>query len=152
MATCSFPLTKLMPHIRWAAAEHPDRRFFNREDFVKAIRDHNCKLSAANITVEPLPYPDDYFSVVTFSETLEHLPVERLNFVLSEIARVTQPGGILIATSPNQASLENRVRLLKGQSILDMPNELATAKGFLEHPALYTPGWKRRCRNWAFGL
>ena len=134
-----FPLIKLLPHIRWAATEHPDRLYFYREDFVKAMRDRNCKLSAANITVEALPYPDESFSVVTFSETLEHLPVERLNFVLSEIARVTRAGGILLMSSPNQASLENRIRLLKGRSILAMPNEVATAKGTYGHIRLYTP-------------
>ena len=52
-------------------------------------------------------FPDNYFSVVTFSETLEHLPVERLNFVLAELARVTCDGGLLLMSSPNQASLEN---------------------------------------------
>jgi hypothetical protein len=65
--------------------------------------------------------------------------VERLTFVLSEIARVVRAGGLFIATSPNQASLENRVRLLRGKSILDMPNELATAKGIFGHIRLYTP-------------
>ena len=134
-----FPLSQLMPYIRWTATEHPDRRFFDREDFVQSIRDHNCKLTAANITVEPLPFPDQQFTVVTFSEVLEHIPVERLNFVLSEIARVVRAGGILIMTSPNQASLENRIRLLKGKSILDMPNELAVAKGIYPHIRLYTP-------------
>jgi SAM-dependent methyltransferase len=134
-----FPLTKLIPHIRWATTEHPDRLCVHREDFLKAIRDRNCKLSTAKITEEPLPYPDQYFSVVTFSETLEHLPVERLNFVLSELARVTCAGGILLMSSPNQASLENRIRLLKGKSILEMPNEVATAKGTFGHIRLYTP-------------
>jgi SAM-dependent methyltransferase len=139
MATCSSPLTKLIPHIRWAATEHPDRLSFNREDFMNAIRDHNCTLSAANITEEPLPFPNHKFSVVTFSETLGHLPVEKLNFVLSEIAPVTRPDGILLMSSPNQASLENRVPLLKGKSILEMPNEYATAKGIFGHIRLYTP-------------
>jgi SAM-dependent methyltransferase len=134
-----FPMSELIPNIRWTAAEHPERLFFDREDFLKEIHDRNCKLAAANITAEPLSFPDDHFSVVTFSETLEHIPVERVNFVLSEIARVTRPGGIVIMSSPNQASLENRIRLLKGKSILDMPNELPAAKGIFGHIRLYTP-------------
>ena len=60
-----------------------------------------------------------------------------MNFVLSEIARIIQPDGVLIASSPNQASLENRLRLMKGKSILDMPNEVA--KGIFGHIRLYTP-------------
>jgi ubiquinone/menaquinone biosynthesis C-methylase UbiE len=88
---------------------------------------------------EPLPFADQCFSAITFSETLEHLPVERLNFVLGEISRVLRPGGILTPSSPNQAGLENRLRLLKGGSILDLPNHLEVAHGIFKHIRLYTP-------------
>ncbi len=134
-----FPMATLLPRIRWSAVEHPDRRYFAREDYRSAMRDYHCQLVAADITHEPLPFPDNYFSVVTFSETIEHLPVEHLNFVLSEMARVLRPSGILIASSPNQASLENRLRLLKGHSILEMPDENPVAKGIFGHIRLYTP-------------
>jgi predicted SAM-dependent methyltransferase len=77
--------------------------------------------------------------VVTFSEVLEHLPVEQVSFVFSELARVIRPGGILIASSPNQASLENRIKLLKGKSILDMPNPIDSLGGVFGHIRLYTP-------------
>ena len=75
---------------------------------------------------------------MTFSEVLEHLPLERVNFVLSELARAVHPGGILIVSSPNQASLENRIRLLKGKSILEMPDEMDHAKETFGHIRLYT--------------
>ena len=58
---------------------------------------------------------------------------------MDEISRVLLPGGLLIASSPNQASLENRIRLLKGGSILDMPDHIAVAKGIFGHIRLYTP-------------
>jgi SAM-dependent methyltransferase len=64
--------------------------------------------------------------------------VERVNFVLSEIARVMRPNGVLIVSSPNQASPENRVRLLRGKSILAMP-EIEPARGVFGHIRLYTP-------------
>jgi hypothetical protein len=59
--------------------------------------------------------------------------------VLGEIARVVRGNGVLIVSSPNQASLENRVRLLKGKSILEMPDEIESAKGVFGHIRLYTP-------------
>src|SRR5271168_5325109 len=65
-------------------------------------------------------------------------PLESLSFVLSELARVLRPGGLLIITSPNQASLENRLRLLNGSSILAMPDDIA-ASGLFGHIRLYTP-------------
>jgi ubiquinone/menaquinone biosynthesis C-methylase UbiE len=88
---------------------------------------------------EPLPFADEYFSVITFSETLEHLPVERVNFVLGKISRVLRPGGILIAAPPNQASLENRLHLLKGGSVFDLPDEMEIAHGIFKHIRMYTP-------------
>jgi len=94
-------------------------------------------LETADLLREPFPFPDNHFALVTFSEVLEHLPTDRVNFVLSEIARTIQPGGVLIASSPNQASLENRLRLIKGKSILDMPNEIG--KGIFGHIRLYKP-------------
>lgn len=79
--------------MRWTGVEHPDRRYFNRPDFQQAIRDYKCQLVGVDFVREPLPFPDQHFSMISFSETFEHLPVERLNFVLGEISRVLRPGG-----------------------------------------------------------
>lgn len=133
-----FSLAVLMPGIQWSAVEHPERIYLRSDAYWRALREHNCSLTTTNIIWEPLPFPDAHFSLVTFSEVLEHLPVERVNFVISEIARVVCPGGILIASSPNQASLENRILLLIGRSILAMPDEVDYAKGTFGHIRLYT--------------
>jgi hypothetical protein len=69
---------------------------------------------------------------------LEHLPLECVGFVLKEIARVTAPNGLLVASSPNQVSLDNRLRLLRGHSILEMPDEKDYARGTFGHIRLYT--------------
>jgi SAM-dependent methyltransferase len=133
-----FPMALYLPQVRWSAVDHPGRTFVNREDYPKTFREYRCQFAACDIVREPLPFPDANFLVVTFSEVLEHLPVERLTFVLSELGRVVRPGGLLLMSSPNQASLENRLRLLKGKSILDVPNELDSAKGIFGHIRLYT--------------
>jgi len=127
-----------MPGIQWSGVEHPERTYLRSEAYSRALREHGCSLTTADITRESLPFPCAHFSLVTFSEVLEHLPAERVNFVLSEIARVVCPGGILLASSPNQASFENRIRLLKGRSILEMPDEIEYAKGTWGHIRLYT--------------
>ena len=134
-----FPMAKFNPNVHWTGIEHPGRRYFSNPDFLQAFRDFHCSLTGLDFVHEPLPFADQYFSVVTFSETLEHLPVERVNFVLQEISRVLRPGGILIVSSPNQAALENRLRLLKGGSILDLPEYIKVAQGILGHVRLYTP-------------
>ena len=55
---------------------------------------------------------DDTFHAVFAGEIIEHL-VDTRAFVL-DIARVLKPGGIVVLTTPNLASLENRARLLLG--------------------------------------
>ena len=69
--------------------------------------------------------------------------MERVNFVLVELARVTRSNGVLLVTSPNQASLENRVRLLLGKSILAMPDKIESAGDVFGHIRLYTPSEMR---------
>ena len=129
----------LLPGMRWTGLDFPGRTYRHPEAYEKAYREYNCRFVAADICKEPLPFADGQFSVVTFSEVLEHLPVERASFVFSELARVVRPGGILMVSSPNQASLENRIKLLKGKSILDMPNPIDSFGGVFGHIRLYTP-------------
>ena len=127
-----------LPQVRWVGEDHPSRIYEQRDEFARTFNDYNCEFVALDLVRQPLPFPDGHFLVVTFSEVLEHLPPERLNFVLSELARVIRPGGILIMSSPNQASLENRLVLLKGKSILAMPDKLPSAGDTFGHIRLYT--------------
>jgi predicted SAM-dependent methyltransferase len=127
------------PKVHWTGVEHPGRNYFDSPDYQQAFRDFQCSLVGRDFVREPVRFADQYFSIVTFSEVLEHLPVESVTFVLAEISRLLCPGGILIASSPNQAGLENRLRLLKGGSIFDSPDEMEIARGVFKHIRLYTP-------------
>jgi 2-polyprenyl-3-methyl-5-hydroxy-6-metoxy-1,4-benzoquinol methylase len=60
----------------------------------------------------PLPFPDGAFNAVFAGEIIEHL-VDTRGFLL-ELFRVLAPGGLVVITTPNLASFENRVRLLLG--------------------------------------
>jgi 2-polyprenyl-3-methyl-5-hydroxy-6-metoxy-1,4-benzoquinol methylase len=133
------PMTVLFPNIRWSAVDHPGQPFATRTTYRSTLLEHNCQFTLVDLIRQPLPFPDGHFSLVTFSEVMEHLPPDRVNFVLQEIARTIRPGGILIASSPNQASLENRLLLLSGRSIFEMPDGNGRAKGLFGHIRLYTP-------------
>jgi len=146
-----FPAAVLLPKIRWTGVDYPGRIYRHPDAYEKAFREYNCRFVAADICKEPLPFADGQFVVVTFSEVLEHLPVERVNFVLSEIARVIRPNGLLLVSSPNQASLENRVRLLRGKSILAMPDEIESTGGVFGHIRLYTPA-EMKSALWKLGF
>lgn len=125
-------------NIHWTGVEYPGRAYFSREEYRARLRSFHCDLIGLNLTAEPFPFPDGHFSVLTFSETLEHLPIERVNFVLAEMARVLRPRGLLLASSPNQASLENRLLLLRGKSVFDLPDYMSVAHGTYGHIRLYT--------------
>ena len=59
-----------------------------------------------------LPFEGASMEAVFAGEIIEHL-VDTRRF-LDEIHRVLRPGGLLVVTTPNLASFENRVRLLFG--------------------------------------
>jgi SAM-dependent methyltransferase len=48
----------------------------------------------------PLPYPDDHFDIVIARAVLEH--VDNPDHVARELMRVTKPGGLIAATTPNK--------------------------------------------------
>jgi 2-polyprenyl-3-methyl-5-hydroxy-6-metoxy-1,4-benzoquinol methylase len=59
-----------------------------------------------------LPFEDSAFDVVNAGEILEHLYDTKQFF--QEARRVLKPGGILLFTTPNLNSLENRFRVVAG--------------------------------------
>jgi SAM-dependent methyltransferase len=69
-----------------------------------------------DIWKDGLPYPNNHFDAVILSEVLEHLNFNPLP-VLQEINRIMKPDGILYITTPNQANLINRIKIMAGRSI-----------------------------------
>ena len=61
----------------------------------------------------PFPYADGHFDIVIFTEVLEHLSRDPLQ-TMSEINRITKPGGYLLLSTPNCASVRSVIRILRG--------------------------------------
>jgi len=59
-----------------------------------------------------LPFPDETFDLLLFTEVIEHLTYPQI--MMAELARVLKPGGALIITTPNICSLGNRLATLLG--------------------------------------
>src|SRR5918911_2583400 len=99
-----------------------------------------------NIDEQPLPYADESFEAVVFSEVIEHLVAAPLP-ALREMARVLQPGGRLVLTTPNQFYIKSRLRTL-ADILLGRPfepfDEFQRAMGlvgpqrYYNHSRLYT--------------
>lgn len=81
----------------------------------KAIE--NAKKNGLQATVVDIErginFQRDFFDIVIAAEVIEH--IYDTDFVLNEIKRVMKKDGYLFITTPNLASLKNRVRLLLGE-------------------------------------
>jgi SAM-dependent methyltransferase len=99
-----------------------------------------------NIDEQPLPYEDESFDAVVFSEVIEHLVASPLP-ALREMARVLRPDGRLVITTPNQYYVKSRLKTLF-DVLLGRPFEpftefkramsLAGPQRYYSHSRLYT--------------
>lgn len=60
-----------------------------------------------------MPVKDNSFDTVISNQVIEH--VYDTDFYLADIYRILKPGGILLITTPNAASLTDRLRVLIGK-------------------------------------
>ena len=103
---------------------------------------------------------DDYFDLVFFLETIEHILPEKLNETLSELYRIIKPGGKIVITTPNMENIEkhkvlcpdcgaifHRVQHTSSWSAKTISSEL-NAIGFLTH--LVTPTVFRKSKSFPF--
>ncbi len=77
---------------------------------------HQIPFAGQNLRSAPLPYATGSQDAVIICEVLEHFNFNPLPAML-EINRVLKVGGYLYISMPNQASIQNRWRLLRGRSV-----------------------------------
>ncbi len=76
---------------------------------------------------KPLPFPDENFDGILFSEGIEHLDAQIR--CLKEMARILKPGGLLVVTTPNVLHLAGRMSsLLTGHAHNNRSPVVATAQ------------------------
>lgn len=76
---------------------------------------NDIRFIKVNIEKQPLPFADGSFDVLLFTEVMEHLFNPFLIF--KEMSRVIRKNGVLLLSTPNLASLRNRIRFLQGKNI-----------------------------------
>jgi SAM-dependent methyltransferase len=79
---------------------------------IEVLRRAGVMVSSIDIEHEVLPFDNDFFDVVICNQVLEH--TKEIFWIISEIARVMKPKGVLILGVPNLGSLHNRIALLVG--------------------------------------
>lgn len=102
--------------------------------FARASVDLGVDYRACDVTIDQFPFSEAAFDAVTYLDVIEHHQHSPKR-VLAEIHRVLKPGGCVIITTPNQASIYNRARLLLGGSVADpFDYFFETASGMTPYP------------------
>lgn len=89
-----------------------------------------------DVTKEVFPFENSYFDIIFCGEILEH--IENPNNLFKEMERTLKSGGILILTTPNYASLRNRLMFLVGENPLPCPYLNTKGKTHQTHVREYT--------------
>ena len=73
----------------------------------------DCDIDLFDAEKDRFPYPDEFFSTVLCCELIEHLAEDPMH-MMGEINRILKPGGHLVLTTPNIASLRAVSAILQG--------------------------------------
>ena len=69
-----------------------------------------------HLEAHPAPYESGYFDGVVLSQAIEHFTFSPRH-PISELIRITKPGGVLVIDAPNISCFRNISRLLRGKSL-----------------------------------
>ncbi len=100
-----------------------------------------CDLDLFDAEKDVFPYPDGHFATVLCCELIEHLYEDPMH-MMSEINRILRPGGHLVLTTPNIASLRAIAAILQGYHPGHFPQYIRPAPdGKIDprHNREYTP-------------
>ena len=101
-----------------------------------------CDVDLFDAEKDRFPYPDGHFATVLCCELLEHLPTDPM-FLMAEINRILRPGGHVVLTTPNVASLRALRAILEGYHPGFFPAYIRPAEPGAEvearHAREYTP-------------
>ena len=101
-----------------------------------------CEVDLFDAEKDRFPYPDEHFATILCCELLEHLPSDPM-FLMAEINRILRPGGHVVMTTPNVASIRALRAILEGYHPGFFPAYIKPAEPGAEvearHAREYTP-------------
>lgn len=81
-----------------------------KPDRIPVISDAGIDLIAHNLNENPeLPYPENHFDSILFTEVFEHLNPASFDRLFAGIEKCLKPGGRLILTTPNRFALNKNL-------------------------------------------
>ncbi len=121
-------------HLGYKNINGSDLDIFNSIS-VERAKKINAIIKNCNLETETIPFQDQEFDIIIFSETLEHLNFHPKR-VFKEFARVLKPGGEVIITTPNLLRLNNRLKCILGRSInVDIREDYSPGTPYREYSA-----------------
>lgn len=91
---------------------NPEYLYKYPQSFIEKLHIKQC-----NFEHESIPYDENTFDCIIFTEVLEHIATQHPVKVLRDIKRVLSPGGILILSTPNVSNISNVFALMRGENI-----------------------------------
>lgn len=91
-------------------------------NLTKDVNGKNIPTKILNIETEKLPYKNNMFDVILFTEILEHLLFNPVH-VFYEIKRILKKGGKIILTTPNRCNILKAKDILQGKGDYDFRDE-----------------------------
>lgn len=85
------------------------------DDSLRKASQRGVVTRKCDLNFEEIPFEDNMFDFIIAFEVIEHIPF--YHNVFSEMRRVLKDNGVLLLTTPNIASLGNRIRFLAGRDI-----------------------------------
>ncbi|MFP5268762.1 class I SAM-dependent methyltransferase [Coleofasciculus sp.] len=114
---CSFLRQRL--EVEWVVFENPDNPFLQSPVMKEMLNELNINCQLSDFAKEEHLYGDGFYDVVIFTEIAEHLEHNTFLRSLSAIHDRLKEDGIVILTTPNLASIVNRIKLLLGDDDLN---------------------------------
>lgn len=99
--------------------EHPITCKSYSIKYLEKLKQNNIFLKPVDLRLYKLPWADNYFDFIIFSEVVEHLIPSDIPGIIKEIERVLKVNGWLLITTPNIASLLKRINLLFGKNPIE---------------------------------
>jgi 2-polyprenyl-3-methyl-5-hydroxy-6-metoxy-1,4-benzoquinol methylase len=103
---------------------------------------HKLNVRECDIENEQLPFADDSFDAVYFTEVLEHIAITDPAKVCAELRRVLKTDGLLLLSTPNVCNISNVHALLNGKNIFWDPEIFYGSTD--RHNREYTPAETER--------